>query len=258
MNQITQTGATSEIAVSEALSKLGVTKEQASVEVLQESKKGFLGFGSKEAIVKVTVLNIESQTDVINDANKDVEKSERKQEKVVHIYENEDIMALSLNDDKEEHTVEDKQIAVLETEKYIYAIAKEMKIDDLKITTTLNGKYVQLQLESKKAAMLIGKRGQTLNSIQQLAQFVINKYAKQYLVVRIDVENYRERRQESLEQLAQRMADKAMRTRKRVELEPMPSHERKVIHDILSSNLNIETFSEGTEPNRHIVIEPVK
>ena len=117
---------------------------------------------------------------------------------------------------------------------------------------------VYFNLESEKAALLIGKRGSTLNALQQLTQLVLNKTAKTYLNLRLDVENYRERRQVALEQLAERMADKALRTGRKVSLEPMPSYERKIIHNALANRVDVETYSEGTEPNRHLVIEPVK
>ena len=155
-----------------------------------------------------------------------------------------------------ENTESTRGLAVEETKTYLKQIAKDMKIDDLTIQTVRDGKYVTLRLESKKAAVLIGKRGQTLNALQQLAQLVANKYSNQFLMIQLDVENYRERRQESLEQLADRMADKAIRTGKKVEFEPMPSYERKVIHHALSRRLDIETVSVGTDPNRYLVIEP--
>ena len=134
-------------------------------------------------------------------------------------------------------------------------LAKEMGIEDLVITYETKGKYINFQLESEKAAFLIGKRGQTLNAIQQLAQLVANKVTKQFKIVRIDVADYRERREQSLEQLANRMADRAVRTKRQVALEPMPSYERKVIHNALSLRLDIETFSDGKDPYRHIVIK---
>ena len=85
-----------------------------------------------------------------------------------------------------------------------------------------------------------------------------NKYSDQFKVVRIDVGDYRERREQSLEQLAERMADRAVRTGRKVQLEPMPSYERKVIHHSLSSRLDIETYSEGSDPYRYLVIEPIR
>ena len=102
-------------------------------------------------------------------------------------------------------------------------IAKQMNIDDLSITQKIEGKYVYLHLDSKKAALLIGKRGQTLNALENLTQLVINKYSNSYLMLKLDVGNYRERRKETLEQLAERVADKAIRTGIKQDLEPMSS-----------------------------------
>ncbi|WP_017378762.1 RNA-binding cell elongation regulator Jag/EloR [Paenisporosarcina sp. TG-14] len=247
MNQITQTGTTTEKAISAALTKLGTTRDQVTINVLSEGKKGFLGFGSKPAEVQVLVNEVQStvQVDevVLAEPVKEpfVEEIAPIQEKIV-------LKSIQSN----------QGMAVDETKTYIQLIAKEMKIDDLLILTEQHGKYVTLRLESKKAALLIGKRGQTLNALQQLSQLVANKYANQFLMIKLDVENYRERRQESLEQLADRMADKAIRTGNKVEFEPMPSYERKVIHNALSHRLNIETVSVGTDPNRYLVIEPLK
>ena len=97
-----------------------------------------------------------------------------------------------------------------------------------------------------------------MNALQQLAQLVTNKSTAQFKVVRVDIGDYRERREQSLEQLADRMADKAARTGRKVQLEPMPSYERKVIHNALSNRLDIETYSEGNDPFRYLVIEAVR
>lgn len=248
MNQITQTGSTTEEAISAALAILETTRDQVTINVLSEGKKGFLGFGSKLAEVQVTVIEAppvvqEAEMLTVESVEKPIDETE------VPLLQEEVVLK----------NVESTQgEAVEETKAYINLIAKEMKIDDLTIHTEQNGKYVTLRLESKKAAVLIGKRGQTLNALQQLSQLVANKYANQFLMIQLDVENYRERRQESLEQLAERMADKAIRTGKKVEFEPMPSYERKVIHNALSRRLDIETVSIGTDPNRYLVIEPLK
>ncbi|QBP42920.1 RNA-binding cell elongation regulator Jag/EloR [Paenisporosarcina antarctica] len=247
MNQITQTGTTTEKAISAALTKLGTTRDQVTINVLSEGKKGFLGFGSKPAEVQVSVNDVQSTVQV-----DEVVLAEPVKEPFVEVIApiQEKIVLESIQSNQ--------GMAVDETKTYIQLIAKEMKIDDLLILTEQDGKYVTLRLESKKAALLIGKRGQTLNALQQLSQLVANKYANQFLMIKLDVENYRERRQESLEQLADRMADKAIRTGNKVEFEPMPSYERKVIHNALSHRLNIETVSVGTDPNRYLVIEPLK
>ncbi|MGB2993853.1 MAG: RNA-binding cell elongation regulator Jag/EloR [Paenisporosarcina sp.] len=254
MNQITQTGTTTEKAISTALVKLGTTIEQVTVNVLTEGKKGFLGFGSRLAEVQVTVKNEkpDEQVDevVLAEPESAPEPTEEQVEEVVALPQQESIVL--------ENNESTRGLAVEETKTYLKQVATDMKIDDLTIHTVQDGKYVTLRLESKKAAVLIGKRGQTLNALQQLSQLVANKYSNQFLMIQLDVENYRERRQESLEQLAERMADKAIRTGKKVEFEPMPSYERKVIHHALSRRLDIETVSVGTDPNRYLVIEPLK
>ena len=253
MNQITQTGTTTEKAISAALVKLGTTIEKVTVNVLTEGKKGFLGFGSRLAEVQVTLKDekpIEQVDQVVSaEPESEPEPSEVQAEGEVAPIQEKIVL---------ENSESTRGLAVEETKTYLKQIAKDMKIDDLTIETVRDGKYVTLRLESKKAAVLIGKRGQTLNALQQLSQLVANKYSNQFLMIQLDVENYRERRQESLEQLADRMADKAIRTGKKVEFEPMPSYERKVIHHALSRRLDIETVSVGTDPNRYLVIEPLK
>lgn len=142
-----------------------------------------------------------------------------------------------------------------EATKYIVELAREMGVS-VQVETVREGKHVHLILTGEKIALLIGKRGQTLNSLQYLTQLVLNRYSDQYLTVMLDAEDYRKRRNETLIQLAERLAQKAVRTGKNVALEPMPSYERKVIHTALVENRKIKTYSDGTEPYRHIVIAP--
>jgi spoIIIJ-associated protein len=120
------------------------------------------------------------------------------------------------------------------------------------------GKNVTFQIEGDKVALLIGKRGQTLNSLQYLTQLVANRHSNHYLQITVDAENYRTRRKETLVQLAQKLAHQAVRTSKEVPLEPMPSYERKIIHAALVNQHRITTYSVGEEPNRHLVIAPKK
>ena len=257
MKQHTQIGATVEEAISLALQKLGQTLEQVEVEVLQEGKKGFLGFGSRPAKVRVTVkqaeveqstAQIEPQEDlIVDDQSVDVISKELPGEE--QVVENE------IQPDQQEKNQVD---SIEETKSYIKSIAESMGITDLRFEQVVEGKYVSIKLQSKDAAKLIGKRGQTLNSIQQLAQLVLNKSSKTFMMLKLDVEDYRERRQIALEQLAERMADKAIRTNSKVKFEPMPSYERKIIHNALANRLDIETYSEGEEPHRYLVIEPMK
>ncbi|UUV24546.1 MULTISPECIES: RNA-binding cell elongation regulator Jag/EloR [Lysinibacillus] len=259
MKQLTQIGATTQEAISLALQKLGKTREQVDVEVLQEGKKGFLGFGARSAEVRVTVKEVQVPTI----------ESDNAQLQVVTVVDDVETLSSQVSEQpsemeevqqvvKEQDEDGDSANPIEEAKAYLSSIAEQLAIHDLEIATTREGKYVLFQLKSEKAALLIGKRGQTLNSLQQLTQLVLNKSAKQFLMVKLDVENYRERRQVALELLADRMADKALRLNQRVAFEPMPSYERKIIHNQLANRLDLETYSEGTEPNRYLVIEPVK
>ena len=122
-------------------------------------------------------------------------------------------------------------------------------------TYKIDNNRAYIELESDLAAKLIGKRGQTLNALQEIAQNYLNTIYRSYGMIILDVENYREKRRETLENLAVNMAKKAVRTNQPVKLEPMPSFERKIMHNVLSGRDDINTYSEGSEPNRYLVIE---
>jgi spoIIIJ-associated protein len=144
-----------------------------------------------------------------------------------------------------------------EAKKFLSQVSEQMGAP-VEIDIQQEGKQVHFILTGEKIALLIGKRGQTLNSLQYLTQLVINRFSNQYLTVILDAEDYRNRRNDTLIQLAHRLAQKAVKSGKDVALEPMPSYERKVIHTALSENHRVKTFSDGTEPHRYIVISPVK
>ena len=257
MKQHTQIGATVEEAISLALQKLGQTLEQVEVEVLQEGKKGFLGFGSRPAEVRVTVKQIEVEQPTAQiELQEDITVDDQSVDSISkELPGEEQVVENEIQQDQQEKNYVD---SIEETKLYIESIAKAMGITDLQFEQVVEGKYVSIKLQSKDAAKLIGKRGQTLNSIQQLAQLVLNKTSKTFMMLTLDVEDYRQRRQIALEQLAERMADKAIRSNSKVKFEPMPSYERKIIHNALANRLDIETYSEGEDPYRYLVIEPMK
>ena len=126
---------------------------------------------------------------------------------------------------------------------------------DLSIRAMAGDDMVYLEMDGKDSGTVIGKRGQTLDSIQYLTSLVVNKNSEKYIKVVVDAENYRAKRQKTLEQLANRLAAKVIKTKKYVRLEPMNPYERKVIHATLQQNRNITTRSEGEEPYRRVVIE---
>lgn len=204
MNQLTATGSTVEEAVQSALSELQTTEDQVDVDVLDEGKKGFLGFGAKPAIVKVT-------------KKKDLEQ---------------------------------------ETATYIQKVAAQMGLT-VKVETKRSSRDIFAEISGDDIAKLIGKRGQTLNALQYLTQVAINRETDQFVSVMLDAEGYRDRRKETLKQLAERKAYQALTRSRQVELEPMPSFERKIIHTALQKDSRVETDSAGKEPNRSVVIRPV-
>ncbi|NRG33904.1 RNA-binding cell elongation regulator Jag/EloR [Niallia circulans] len=205
MKEVTAVGQTVDAAVESALAQLKTTKNQVEIIVVEEGKKGFLGFGSRTAKVIVR-----------------------------------------------------KKVNPVETvEKFLKDVCEKMGVP-VKIQIKQNGRNILYELSGEKIALLIGKRGQTLNSIQYLAQLVINRESKEYLKVLLDAEGYRERRKQALIQLAERIAYKAVKIGKEIPLEPMPADERKTIHTALVSFKGIKTYSSGEDAKRHIIIAPIK
>lgn len=277
MKQATQIGKTVEKAIQLALTELQTTEDLVDIAVIQQPKKGFFGFGAKEAIVKVTLKPISSE----KVAEQSLAANDEQQQYVkTQILESNESTETLISEVDSKQTVTE-QIAAIEStpasesdvakrskydnretiehvQKYLNDVALGMGIEDLEMDLKeIKGKLLKINLRSKKAAVLIGKRGQTINALQQLTQLVIYKYTDHFFMVELDVENYRERREQSLIELANNMADKAIRTRKAVVLEPMPSSERKVIHHALAKRLDVDTYSEGDKNRRHLVIEPV-
>ncbi|WP_077623773.1 RNA-binding cell elongation regulator Jag/EloR [Sediminibacillus massiliensis] len=147
------------------------------------------------------------------------------------------------------------QNPIQKAETYIKQVTQQLGAD-VEVSSFVNGKEVTFELTGDKIAILIGKRGQTLNALQYLLQLALNNSADKYYTVHLDAEGYRGRRKETLHNLASRLAEKAISTRKEVSLEPMPSYERKVIHTALQHHDKVTTHSAGEEPNRHVVIKP--
>lgn len=274
VKQITQTGATVEEAILLALHELNLTRKQVDVEIIQEAKRGFLGIGSRKALIRVTEKQIEKpstkQEDIeesefvfrINSIQQDKEQDEidtrisaisTLEKPTIDVVEPKD-----LQEEQEDTGMVDYSEAIEKVKEYITEIAIQLGIQDLTIQVEQKGKTINYRLSSEKAALLIGKRGQTLNALQQLTQLVAHQYIKRFILVKLDVENYRERRQKSLELLANRMADKAVHTGRKVELEPMPANERKIIHHVLANRVDVETYSKGEDIKRHLVIEPIR
>jgi len=151
--------------------------------------------------------------------------------------------------------VREKRNNIAETEEFLKNVSKNMGVD-VEIETSKEDNHVTFQLSGEKIAILIGKRGKTLNSLQYLTQLVLNKHGRNFHSVTVDAEGYRERRKETLIELAHKMSEKAKRINRKVALEPMPAYERKIIHSALQDSSEVTTYSDGVEPHRHIVISP--
>ena len=193
-------------AITEACRKLGVTSDRLDYQVIEEGSNGFLGIGSKPAVIKAAV-------------------------KV------------------EEISVEDSAKNFLND---VFAAMDMSVIIDVKYDE--NEKEMDIDLSGDDMGVLIGKRGQTLDSLQYLVSLVVNKESQDYIRVKVDTENYRERRKETLENLAKNIAYKVKRTRRTVALEPMNPYERRIIHSALQNDKYVTTHSEGEEPFRKVVI----
>ena len=250
---VEMTAKTVDEAVAKALKELNITAEEAVVEVLEEGKKGFLGMFSKDAKVRVTAKEVAASV---------VEEIIEEEVKVEVETEAEETV-------KEEAPAATEERAAREPKKFVVndeAVAKAREFlqkvfNAMKIEVVMekfvnkNDGTVTFKLHGADMGILIGKHGQTLDSLQYLTNLVANKNSAERVRVIIDVEDYRDRRIETLNRLAYRLADKVKRSGERVALEPMNPHERKIIHMALQNDRRVTTLSEGDEPYRHVVIE---
>ena len=232
-------GTTIEAAIQHGLKLLGVTKEQVTIKILDQGKKGFLGIGKKEAQVSLELKEVEQQTTEISQT---IVEEEKPANEVSPVTRTQTLESL----DNEEAL---KQLAI-----YLVEITNQM---DAPATVTMSHEdhLIVFQLDTEKQGLLIGKHGKMLNAIQYLAQVFIHRVAKNKLSIVVNVGNYREKRQAILQRLAERTAEKVDRTGRPIFLEPMPAFERKQIHAALSKKDYVKTHSEGEEPYRKVVIE---
>ncbi len=190
-------------AITEACQKLEVTSDKLEYVVVEEGSSGFLGIGSKSAIIKAKTKS--SIADIAKDFLKDV------------------FAAMNM------------------------VVAVDVKYDE-------DNKNLDVDLSGDEMGILIGKRGQTLDSIQYLLSLVVNKESEEYIRVKVDTEDYRKRRKETLENLAKNIAYKVKRTKRPISLEPMNPYERRIIHSALQNDKYVTTHSEGEEPFRRVVV----
>jgi spoIIIJ-associated protein len=260
MDYIQVSAKTVEDAVLEAAMKLATTREHLEYEVIEKGSTGFLGFGAKPAVIKARALSDEeiAKAEVKEEPVKEVVKQEVKKE----VKKAEPVKAVkeeTVEKAAEEAKAPVKKDTVLgkeiSAEDFLKDVFKAMDmVVDIKVTENKEENTMDIELSGEEMGVLIGKRGQTLDSLQYLVSLVVNKYSDEYVRVKIDTENYRERRKETLENLARNIAYKVKRTRKTVSLEPMNPYERRVIHSALQNDRYVTTHSEGEEPYRRVVV----
>ena len=249
-------GNTIEEATQKGLQALGLTKEDVTIDVLDEGKKGFLGLGKKLAQISMEPTISEQVTEAVEETVEDIvvaDEAKAVEEAVEELTE-----AIPSLSEESTHSLEnlEDEAAITELAMYLTNISNELNAPAMVRIARENGNII-FHLETEKQGILIGKHGKVLNALQYLAQVFIHRIASNKLSIVVNVGNYREKRHEILERLAKRTAEKAKRTG-RVFLEPMPAFERKQIHHTLSKDEQIKTHSEGDEPYRYLVVEPVK
>ena len=269
---IDMTGKTEDEAIRRALEQLGLERDDVSVEILERAKSGFLGIGGSPATVRVSYDD--GQPEPVKPESKSAApKAEKKPVYCAEVLQKE----VRAREKQEREAKRGERRAEPKAEKaprepavlgeeirdekseqirtFLSGLLEHMDAKaEVKVYEVEKNRY-KVILEGEKLGALIGRRGETLDAIQQLTNYSINRGGESKRArVQIDAENYREKREESLERLAQKVAGKVVKYRRNVTLEPMNAYERHVIHTALQDTQYITTFSIGTEPNRRVVV----
>lgn len=270
--------------VDEAITKASLEYETSSenleIQVISEGKTGFLGFGAKPAIIKAARKEIqetlpeepvvktapakkEEKKEIKKEIRREPKKENKKEVKKEAPKQAQPAPAKEKPAEKpkeEKKVVErsEEEVAAMkaEAEKFLSGVFKAMNLEvEIKMEYKAVEGNLDIEFIGEDMGILIGKRGQTLDSLQYLTSLVVNKGRQGYVRVKLDTEDYRNRRKETLENLARSIAYKVRKTRKTVSLEPMNPYERRIIHSALQGNRYVETYSEGNEPYRHVVVK---
>lgn len=253
MEIITVSKKTVDEAITEACIQLGLASSEVEIEVVEKGSAGFLGIGAKQAVVKAWKKEVKKEEPVVE--NKKPEQPKKAAEKKVDKQvEKQEEVASELVEEKEEKLVKVESQTKEACEKFLYDVLKAMGME-VTITSEIDEDgSLSMNVEGENMGILIGKRGQTLDSLQYLTNRVANKMQDGYVRVKLDTENYRQRRKETLENLAKNIAHKVKRTKRSVSLEPMNPYERRIIHSALQDDKYVSTHSEGNEPYRRVVV----
>lgn len=257
-------------AITEALIQLGVTSDRLEYEVIEKGSAGFLGIGMKQAVIEARRKPEPKEEKVEEPVVEEPVKAEPKKVEAVQpqkaaaekkadepqkaAFEKAVEKEVKEEVKKETKLVEIQPQTIEAVEDFLKNTMKAMDMEvELKTEIDQDGALC-IDMSGEHMGILIGKRGQTLDSLQYLANRVANKHQEGYVRVKLDTENYRARREETLRHLAKNIAHKVKRNRRPVALEPMNPYERRIIHSALQSDPYVMTHSEGEEPFRKVVI----
>ena len=244
-----KTGRTRVEAEAAALAELGLTRDDVSVEVLVREKTGFLGFGASPAVIRVSYEvpdepEVVKETEIIAEPKIDEKKIEKKPEEKTEP-----------EPSPVESTEEDEYTAI---RGFLGGLLERMGVKaEMEFSRRDNG-GINVNLSGRNMGAVIGRRGETLDAIQHLTNYAVNKGSDKHMHISIDAESYRSKREESLTKLAEKMAEKAIKYKRSMALEPMNSYERHVIHTALQNYPGVTTNSTGVEPNRRVVVSYVR
>ena len=266
-------GSDVDTAVQLALADLKLTIDEVDVTVLEEPSRGFFGIGSKLALVRVEkkkpakpetvpVPEKKEKPQQVQPEKVKSEKTERTERTETPRNKKESSNKKHSKKEREPiapviETIPDEELTVCEDHvalKFLEEVTKEMGLI-LDITAKTGADSLYIDIQGKDSGTIIGKRGQTLDAIQYLTSLVVNKENQNYTRVVVDAENYRSKREKTLENLALKLAGKVARTKRSIKLEPMNPYERKVIHATLQNHPQVTTRSEGKDPYRRVIIE---
>lgn len=263
MSYIDVTGKTEDEAIRKALEQLHMDRDDVSVEILERAKSGFLGIGSSPARVRVTYgqeepeapaapVQPEKKPEPRPQPKPEQPKTRKPEPPKAPVKAPEPLKAAQAPAAAPEQSVLDDNARRI-TE-FLTGLLEHMDSPaQVQVTETEKGRY-SVVLEGQKLGQLIGRRGETLDAIQQLTNYAVNSGREKRIRVHVDAENYRAKREQSLESLARKVAAKVTRYRRSVTLEPMNAYERHVIHAALQDVPGVNTYSIGSEPNRRVVV----
>ena len=241
------TGKTEDAAIAAGLSQLGLDRDEVSVEVLERAKSGFLGIGSCPARVKLTYQAPDEPAPV---AEKKAETSAPVEEKKPTA-EEKPVEQLAPAVEQQPAATGDKAEQITA---FLTGLMEHLDNDARPVITLGEDGSYQVELVGSDLGALIGRRGETLDAIQQLTNYSVNRGQNKRVRIHLDAENYRAKREETLERLARKTAGKALKYHRNMTLEPMNAYERHVIHAALQDFDGVTTYSTGSEPNRRVIV----